>query len=217
MVFTTWGPTQNHGWGKYYGAVMRYVMEPPVEYYLERFQYFYIGDVDLFILRSEPTLMDYHLQSMAQTGQCYSNARGSRPVTGLHFAHISWFERTKEAREKYYWKLRQGEIGNIVGEDEHTLASIITESGMPLPARDSLIRRHFGIHAGAIRGMTDIDAAKKKLRVRITADRAERWRGIVNTQEYRSIFNKINNVDRQIAWELHQIEKFCCQKCNEKV
>jgi len=192
-------------------------MEPPVEYYREGFQYFYIGDVDLFILRSEPTLMGYHLQSMAQTGQCYSNARGSRPVTGLHFAHVSWFDRTKEAREKYYWKLRQGEIGNIVGEDEHTLASIITESGMPLPERDSLVRRHFGIHAGAIRGITDPDAAKKKLRVRITMDRAERWRGIVNTQEYRSIFNKINNVDRQIAWELHQIEKLCCQKCNEKV
>ena len=225
-IYNTWGSPERHGWPPYYGAVMRHLIEPPIEYYPENCEYFYITDVDMFIVREEPTLLDFHLGEMETSGLCYSNLQrgpgepeGVNRVTGLHFGHKSWYEATRAARDKYVLKVRFGEIGNEPIDDELTLAKVITESGLKMPGRGKLVTRHHGIHVGTIRdNVNDVrDVRRNAFRLRVTRPIAERWLNIIETQEYSSIFNKIQNYDRVITAELVEIERLCRQMCNERV
>ena len=180
----------------------------------------------MFIVREDPTLLDFHLKELHEEGRCFSNARrgpgepqGVNRLTGLHFMYKDWFAVTDEARDKYYNLLVQGGIGNESIDDELMLAKIVTESGMELSPQKNLIERHHGVHMGTLRNTVheSIQERNRAFRARINHHRADRWQGIVNTQEYRSIFNKIQNYDRLSAWELKEADRITKQMVKERV
>ena len=218
----------------YFGACIRFLDDTFFVELEKEYEYFYITDVDMFILREEPTLLDFHLKEMVEDGQCFSNARrgpgepqGVNRLTGLHFMHKSWFDATRDARMKYLGKLLRGEIGHVSIDDELILAKIVTESGLKLPPQRDLIARHHGIHLGTVRDKSmwkgnnaSIEERRRAFITRMpksSRNRAQKWQRLTETQEYRLIINKINNFDRQAVWELNEIYKFTAQMHREKV
>lgn len=72
--------------------------------YTEQFDYLYIGDIDILIIKEEPNLMEWHLSKMDEHNICYSNsiwhcdwgegAIGTERMTGLHFCkRKEWYEK----------------------------------------------------------------------------------------------------------------------------
>jgi hypothetical protein len=208
------------GYTTYASAVARYILNPcePI------FDYYYITDVDLFIVREKNTLFEYHLFDIEE-GQCFSNSmrtlrerRGDERVTGLHFFRYDWYCRTIDARKKYRELLFQGVIGHNSIDDELTLAKIIVESGMRLPSQKPLVERHHGIHLGTVRGKQKLTINERNnlMRRKINKEKALRWAEITSTKIYQNLYRSIKTVDIDAAWQLSEVERFCRQKANSK-
>ena len=125
---------------QYYAACYRLLVDSDTDYT-------YVTDVDMMILRENPTIAEFHINQMNQDGLCYSNSPrtkeedGSNRLTGLHFARLEWYEETKELREKYLHMLDSGEIGNHRLDDERMLMKICKRSGLEIPRPRPLVIR----------------------------------------------------------------------------
>jgi hypothetical protein len=212
---------------KYYGACIRYLMENPNSNICE---YTYITDIDMLILREDTPIHEYHTKEM-RNGECFSNARrgpgepqGVNRLTGLHFMHKSWYEKTVDARIKYTEKLINKEIGSVSIDDELMLAKIVTESGMELPPNRPLIERHHGIHLGTLRDKSkfknssaSLQERNRAFRARVNHNMAKRWVNIIDSDEYKELFKNMNMRNKQLIWELSEVERLCRQMVNERV
>ncbi len=115
---------------------LRHLIPP---HYFEGFDYLYITDVDMVILRQDPTHVHYHSQIMEETGMPFSSFRGpykrpKRPeiysswrrlfrrlVDGTLMLKLpEWHLATEEARH-YYWNVVQ--TGGHDDYDEHPSCS----------------------------------------------------------------------------------------------
>lgn len=220
-----------HGWPQYYGACVRYLYEPPLatidqgEGVSPGFDYCYITDIDMMIMRENPTLLDFHIAEMKETGLCYSNCirgggeeDGANRLTGLHFVNRQWWNDTRAVRDRYLMALKRGSFGHIAIDDELMLMKIVKESGLGIVPRRTLVVRHHGIHLGTFRAKktATIQERKRAARIRITADYARQWQEIVSTPEYVKMYEKIRTKDREAAYELYEADKFTKQRVKER-
>jgi hypothetical protein len=183
------------------------------------FKYVYITDIDMMICPEIPTLLDFHLKEIKETGLCYSNTprwkepMGDNRMTGLHFVTKEWWRQTEIASAHELDRLVKGEIGGCKCDDELMLMRIIKASGLPVADRRPLIPRHHGIHLGTLRDyrkMT-LQARRNAVHRRIGMEKAAYWLGLIKTPEYGRIFSEIKKTDKQATWELTELEKFCHQ------
>jgi hypothetical protein len=207
---------------KYYGACIRFLQTPTEEFL--KYQYFYITDIDMMILREDPGIVAYHLKEMQAQSLCYSNsprgteAFGHLRLTGLHFCNHDWYMHTYPARMMYLAELKAGKIGNIAIEDELMLMNIVKESGLTLPQpMYKLVNRHHGIHLGTLRAHSKETIQKRRSHVfiRVSPHKAKQWLEIIGKREYVNILSAIYKKDRMAYNELMEMEKFCQQRAKD--
>lgn len=124
------------------GAHLRYLLFTPERAARDwdAFDYVYITDADMLIVRQDPPLHVQHIEHMAATGLCYSDVlRAGEPnvVTGLLFASWEFIQRVGPTVATYDAAFR--ELGEGVLDtakripDERLLYQIIRDSGVGLP------------------------------------------------------------------------------------
>jgi len=159
----------------YLSIALRFVAPPAV---YRDFDYVYITDIDMMIMPERVSLDDFHLSEMVSTGLCYSNSlrnihhyAGFESLTGLHFATRKWFAQTEEQRAKYYDLLQDGLVGLYREYDGVMLYRMARNSGIGLPKKYKLKKRHHGIHLGNFR----LFDSKEKWADRIPVDYRSQW------------------------------------------
>jgi len=204
----------------YYAACVRLLLSPS-----DIVDHVYITDVDMMILREEPTLSEFHIAEMEKTGLCYSNTlrtneqMGKNRMTGLMYVTQEWYARTKEVRESYKHMLDSGEIGNGRFDDELMLKSICEKSGVGLPPQTfPLLKRHHGIHLGTIRAYINHpkNTMDQQLRFRVSRKQAEQWLEFYKDPEFKDICGKLYVKNRVISRELEILYTFCRRLLNGK-
>jgi len=197
---------------KYGAACIRFI-EDFRKYNKARF--FYITDADMLIMREEPTLLNFHLAEMKESGLPYSNTLRSREgenrFTGLHFCNESYFDLTETARREARFKLAAGEIGNSATDDEIMLKGIIDSLNKPYPPMRHLVNRHHGIHLGVFRGVEKEpwSAIKRKLDERVNHQRASWWLKSLENPWFADVVKKTADSDIRIRFQLDILFKFC--------
>jgi len=209
---------------KYYGACIRYLFDH------ERFtgKYLYITDIDMMIVRESPSLLDFHVKELEETGLCYSNTQrgtevmGFNRLTGLHFIknNDEWMQATFNIRAQEYGKLCRGEIGQSPIDDELMLMRIVKDSGLPLPPpRRNLIERHHGLHLGTVRAhcSKSHQALRQAISLRVDRTKATAWQEVVGSSEYSKILGKIQKKDRQAYQEFYLMDQFTKSIANSQL
>jgi hypothetical protein len=186
----------------------RFVHEPSGDW-----DYCYVTDVDMMILREDPMLHEIHLAEMKETGLCYSNIprsterRGTERLTGLHFASREWYRRTAEVRKRYENMIDAGAMGNRDIDDELMLMQICRKSGLKIDIHRPLIKRHHGIHLGTIRGKKDrrtYQEIKSAIFSRVTSAMAAKWQEILLC----GVNDAIATVrDPMVKWQFEILDK----------
>ena len=175
----------------------------------------YICDIDIMILREALPLHEFHQLEMKASGLCYSNSprnnnepRSYERLCGLHYATQAWYNGTAKARLKYKFMLDRGEIGIDFFDDEIMLKKICEESGLGIPPKTPLFKRHHGIHFGTIRHYISlgIERVMAELRVRVKPEQARQWVEIMDSEEYPKIIARID--DKTIRKEFDIMETF---------
>lgn len=207
---------------KYYGACARFLTEEPV---FHEYDYVYITDIDMMIVREPITILEFHTKEMEETGLCYSNTprgmeeRGFDRLTGLHFVGRDWWNKTRTARYHYTQELLSGKIGDIAIDDEIMLMNIVSDSDIGMvPARRDLICRHHGLHLGTVRAHKNetLQKLRRDVFIRVSPQRARGWMEVVETNQYTYIMRDIKQRDKQAHEELVLMEKFARQRSKEK-
>jgi hypothetical protein len=211
-VYTIQSPS-----AKYFGACQRFIHKF-CEY--DAYKYVYITDIDMMIVREDPTLLKFHTDELAESGLCYSNTprgnelRGFERLTGLHFVDSSWWEVTHEARTRYSTELMIEKVGNESIDDELILMKIVKESGLPLPVpKKDLVCRHHGVHLGTIRAYkkSSIQVRRNRVGIRVDTNRAKRWCETMALPEIGGILQRMRSIDRMAYDEVMEMNKFCKQ------
>jgi len=107
------------------------------------FDWVYITDADLMIVRQEPPLHEQHIAHMAALGLCYSNMLrdplrfADKHLTGLHFCGQEFIRRVTDKCTEYDGLVRVNGGGVLDGKpviyDERLLYQIVRDSGLDLP------------------------------------------------------------------------------------
>ena len=194
-------------------ATLRFLLEP-----LGKHKYVYITDVDMFILREKPTLLDFHLKEMKEQGLCYSNSRrkreprGSERITGLHFVEREpWYKATSEARRACLKAIKTEGYYTAPFSDELMLQRIVLESGLDLCGRTHLASRHHGIHIGLFKHyrLHSRETIKQQLTMRISPPVAQKWIQNYSDPEFAKIEVETRKKNKIIADELERLYAFC--------
>jgi len=107
------------------------------------FDWIYITDADLMIVRQEPPLHEQHIQHMKTLGLCYSNMLrdpkrfADRHLTGLHFCGQDFIHRVMDKCTEYDGLVRVNGGGVLDGKpviyDERLLYQIVRDAGLDFP------------------------------------------------------------------------------------
>jgi len=159
----------------YNSIALRFVVPPE---YFNGYDFVYVTDIDMMIMPERTSIEDFHKSEMVTTGLCYSNSlrnihhyAGFQSLSGLHFATKLWFEKTEHIRAKYYDLLREGLIGLYREYDGVMLYRMAEKSGIGLPQKYKLKKRHHGIHLGNFR----LFDSKEKWADRIPIEYRSQW------------------------------------------
>ena len=172
---------------KYAPISWRFVVPPK---YYEGYDYVYITDIDMIIIREETKLIDFHVNEMKNTQMCYSNSRrhskhwkGIMSLSGLHFVKNVWFDRTEDSRVKYAALLKAGKVGKKREYDGHMLWRMVKESGLEVCKKYPLTKRHHGIHLGNFR----LYQSMAKLKKRMGKFKCTPWRRFLKDKKFGEI------------------------------
>jgi hypothetical protein len=178
----------------------------------------------MMVLREEPTLMEFHLKEMENSGLCYSNSprksepMGDKRMTGLHFCSQKWYRKTQEARDMYFHMLENGEIGNGRFDDELALMKVVKSSKIDVSPRFTpLVQRHHGIHMGTFRSYKSHTKQKlnEQLRMRISPEQARQWLKYYEDVEFLTILKATCAVNRTLRWEYDSLYSYCMRRSKE--
>ncbi len=198
------------GWkvSKYAPISWRFLVPP--EHYKD-YDYVYITDIDMMIMREKVSLLDFHVCEMEETGLCYSNSRrnskhwqGKHSLSGLHFVSQEWFEKTEVARQKYANLVQSGERGAKREFDGHMLWLMVKESALNTCKKYKLVKRHHGIHLGNFRLFKQ---RQGKLNSRMDPDKCEKWRNFRYTTDYKNII-KLTTSHEALREQLDVVNEF---------
>lgn len=202
------GPFKGFPKMKYNTIAMRFVI-PKEEF--KGYDYVYITDIDMMIMREKPSLVDFHLDEMKQTRMCYSNSlrnpghyAGNRSLTGLHFCAYEWFEKVEKLQRYYFDLLKRGLVGLYREYDGVMLYRMALNAGLGIPGKYPLTDRHHGIHMGNFR----LFKSFKKFKNRIPKEFAQSWVNYRRAADFKMMYNKAreNSVCQQL---LDGLEKYC--------
>jgi len=193
-------------------ASMRFLTEPPGDH-----KYCYATDVDMFIIREDQPLINFHLDEIGKSGLCYSNSRrrkekrGSDRLTGLHFVERRpWYDATKERREYWLEKVIHGKYGKGPFEDEILLQDLVVESGLNLCGNTHLASRHHGIHLLFKHYRNHSRATiKQQLLMRISPVMAQRYIQNFDDSEWVKLEAEAKTKSDRLRYELDVIYSFC--------
>ncbi len=193
---------------KYAPISWRFVVPPK---YYEGYDYVYITDIDMMLVREETKLIDFHVKEMKKTQMCYSNSRrngshwkGKISLTGLHFVDQNWFKRTEKTRKKYAALLKAGDVGKKREYDGHMLWRMVKESKLEVCRKYPLVVRHHGIHLGNFRLFETM--AKRKKRMGKTKCRV--WRRCLKDKKFQAIKELVAR-DVTIRTQLNKLREHC--------
>lgn len=199
------------GWhkSKYSPISWRFII-PPEQY--ADYDYIYVGDIDMMILREKISLLDYHLNEMNETGFCYSNSlrtkrhwKGRESFTGLHFFNQDWLTRTEHERAKYADLLKRGRVGEKREFDGHMLYLMAKHSNLPLVGKKKNIKnRHHGVHLGNFRLYSDMRSLKK----RMDPDKCRKWFPIRQDPVFIEILNCVSEC-KMVREQIYQFDEYC--------
>ncbi|MFO8067260.1 MAG: hypothetical protein R6U11_06735 [Bacteroidales bacterium] len=119
------------------------------KHYFKNNKFAYIGDVDFFICKETPTILELHKSRLIQTGYCYSNEvrENMKRLTGLHFIDVDrYFNYTDSERIKAKKAIQEGDNSKT---DEMMLYDMCEKSKAGLIPGN--VRPHHGIHLGHVR------------------------------------------------------------------
>ena len=124
------------------------------------YEHVYFGDIDMFMCRETPSLLDFHVDRCKRVGLPYSNVvrPDSERLSGLHFVITKpYFEGTLETIRQYDEMLKQDRLKLAdKGGNEKLLYEMMEKSiGLPPPCTKEEFgkqRPHHGIHLGLWRG-----------------------------------------------------------------
>jgi len=120
----------------------------------DKYDYIYIGDVDILICREDESLLEQHLNHCIKTKLPYSNSvrPNSKRLSGLHFIKKhEYYSKMDGIVQKHRGKLKNRELINA--KNEETLYKMVVESGFSLP--EGWFRPHHGLHLGIWRKRRD--------------------------------------------------------------
>ena len=197
---------------KYFAACYRLFNQPT-----KRHDYVYVTDVDMMILREDPTILDFHLKEMKQTKLSYSNSPrtseylGASRMTGLHFANMYWYQQTLMEREAHLRLLNEAKIGDRREDDEICLMNICKNAHLRIPSPRPLATRHHGIHLGTLRHYPNHSkqTRNQQLLLRISPYKAKQWLKFYDDTEFVKIVKGISKKNREIKLELDTLYSFC--------
>lgn len=199
------------GWIKYkYSPISWRFLVPPKHY--KGYDYVYITDIDMMIIKEKVGLLKFHKMEMKTTGLCYSNSlrnakhwKGTRSLTGLHFFNRAWPKKTEKAR-KYYAKLvKSGARGEKREYDGSLLYKMAKKSGLGIPGKKPLVKRHHGIHLG---GNYRLFSSKYKIAKRINRQKCKKWIKLKATDEFKKIYELVS-VDPMVKKQLKWLDAHC--------
>lgn len=183
--------------------------------------YHYITDIDMMILPETPSLKDFHLKEMSETGLCYSNSsrvntaepEGANRMTGLHFVGFEWFEATEKARYKYWQEIRDGKY-NRRFDDEVVLMNVIKDSGLGIAPPKKLMTRHHGIHLGTGRTYRhDKSMLFQNLAQRIIPEKAKQWQTIQGDPVFKALILK---APEWLQKEFYDMDRFTRRRMKQE-
>lgn len=159
----------------YLSIALRFVVPPEI---YQEFDFVYITDIDMMLMGERVPLDRFHMGEMVATGLCYSNSlrnthhyAGYQSLSGLHFATKRWFIETEKRRQFYYEYLKAGVLGLYREYDGVMLYRMARDSGLGLPKKFKLKKRHHGIHLGNFR----LFDTKEQWAARIPVEYRSQW------------------------------------------
>ncbi len=192
----------------YNSIALRFVVPPK---YYEGYDHVYVGDIDIMIMPERIALDEFHRNEMVTTGLSYSNSLrnihhycGYQSVSGLHFASKHWFDQTEEQRAIYYRLLERGLIGLYREYDGLMLYRMIEKSGLKLPAKLKLKKRHHGIHLGNFR----LFSSKEKIAERIPVDYRSQWQEWCGNPEFTAILKRSREDNSELDYQVTALDEF---------
>lgn len=186
----------------------RFVLPP--EHFAD-YDYTYITDIDMMIMREKPMLHEFHIDEMYQLGLSYSNSlrnfdhyMGAQSLSGLHFVGRDWWERVEPVAAEYRKLLQAGLVGLYREYDGVMLYRMVQRAGLKLPPKLRLWSRHHGIHLGNFRLFDD----DEKLRKRIPPEFRRRWLEYMCDPNFASAVETAKKLDEGAKKNLEGLEAF---------
>ena len=197
---------------KYHAACCRLFCHPSTTH-----DYIYVTDVDMMVLREDPSILDFHLKQMKKDKLNYSNSPrtteylGESRLTGLHFASQQWYKDTKLERESHLRLLKAAKIGERDIDDEISLMNICKNAKIGIPKPRPLLRRHHGIHMGTLRHYPNHSrqTRNQQLSMRISPKQAKQWLSFYDDIIFKEIIKSISKMNYEIRKELETLYSFC--------
>lgn len=193
---------------RYNTIALRFVV-PPQHY--ENYDYVYVTDIDMFLMPERTSIDQFHLGEMVGTGLCYSNSlrnvhhyAGFQSLSGLHFASREWLLRTESVRANYYDLLKKGLVGLYREYDGVMLYRMAEKSGLGLPQKYKLKKRHHGIHLGNFR----LFDKKEAWSDRIPMEWRYQWKQWMSEPEFAELVRVCKNENAEADILITKMEKF---------
>lgn len=192
----------------YMSIALRFLVPP--EFYRE-FNYVYVTDIDMMIMPERLPLEMFHEAEMVSTGLSYSNSlrnihhyAGYESLSGLHFASAKWFKETEEIRRFYYAYHKAGILGLYREWDGVMLYRMAQKSGLGLPKKYKLKKRHHGIHLGSFR----LFESKAKWADRIPMDYRTQWMQWMSDPQFNAVVQESRSKNAMLDNQLLLLEDF---------
>lgn len=117
----------------------------------KNFENVYMGDIDILIIKENPSLLDSHLQHCTKTNLPYSNTirKSTKRLTGLHFIKTKEYFNKMNSLINYYI-INNDKIPNNL-KDEKFLYSMIKKTIGFGNLKQVTFRPHHGLHLGFFR------------------------------------------------------------------
>lgn len=133
-------------------AALRFVLAPQ---WLQEYDYVLITDIDIVIIRENPTIIEQHMMYVEIQGtEVYDNFNmGGGRMPGVHFVTREWWPATEDQRMNELNELMEQASGGTLRKDydEWMLGRIVNNSGLPPASMMAQQWNNHGLHLGAVR------------------------------------------------------------------
>jgi len=162
-----------------------------------KYEYIYIGDIDIFIVKETPGLLEQHLIHCDTIDLNYSNVlrrSDKKRITGLHFVKRKlYFDKMLPVIQRYLELMKNNQL-TYNGSCEFMLYDMITESGLGLcpqaeskgcvNPREGSFRPDHGIHLAVFR---DLIVKKRKVISENFQEKMEILKNMIDDPVFRKI------------------------------